>query len=61
MSAYCCLQFRVVGLPSPQCHPSVVGSMPPRIQKICHALETIMELSDSMDNYLDQKGKFPAF
>ena len=51
-------KFRVVGVPSPQCHPSVVGSMPPRIRKICQALETIMEFSDSMETFLDEKGQF---
>ena len=50
-------EARLVGVPSPQCHPSVVGSMPPRIRKICEALETIMEFSDSMENYLEEKGE----
>ena len=48
---------RLVGVPSPQCHPSIVGSMPPRIRKICDALETMMEFSDSMENYLEEKGE----
>ena len=52
-------EARMVGVPSPQCHPSVVGSMPPRIRKICEALETMMEFSNSMETYLEEKGNSP--
>jgi hypothetical protein len=52
--------LRIVAVPSPQCHPSVVGSMPPRIRKICEALETLIELSDPMEPYIEEKG-FPPF
>ena len=50
----------MVGIPSPQCHPSVIGSMPLRIRKICEALETIYEFSDQMETYLEEKGKYPT-
>ena len=50
----------MVGIPSPQCHPSVIGSMPLRIRKICEALETIYEFSDQMETYLEEKGKYLA-
>jgi hypothetical protein len=49
-------EARSVNLPSPQCHPSIVSSMPPRIRKICEALSTIWQFSDAMDNYLDEQG-----
>ena len=49
-------ESKSINLPSPQCHPSVVDSMPPRIRKICEALETIWEFSDAMDTYLEEKG-----
>lgn len=46
-----------INLPSPQCHPSVIDTMPQRVKKICEALSTIWEFSDAMNNYLDEKGK----
>jgi len=51
-------EARSVNLPSPQCHPSIINSMPPKIRKICEALSTIWEFSDAMENYLDEKGHF---
>lgn len=45
-----------IALPGPQCHPSVVRSMPERIRKICDALKVIWDFNDSMENYLDEKG-----
>ena len=51
-------EARSVNLPSPQCHPSIISSMPPKIRKICDALSTIWEFSDAMENYLDEKGEF---
>jgi len=47
-----------INLPSPQCHPSVIDTMPQRVRKICEALSTIWEFSDAMNNYLDEKGWF---
>ena len=49
-------EARSVNLPSPQCHPSIIQSMPPKIRKICDALSTIWEFSEAMENYLDEKG-----
>lgn len=49
-------EARSVALPSPQCHPSVVNTMKPRIRQICKALEAIWQFSDVMENYLDEKG-----
>ena len=51
-------EARSVNLPSPQCHPSIINSMPPKIRKICDALSTIWEFSDAMESYLDEKGIF---
>ena len=51
-------EARSVNLPSPQCHPSIIQSMPPKIRKICDALSTIWEFSEAMENYLDEKGEF---
>merc|ERR1712045_770337 len=48
-------EARSVNLPSPQCHPSIIQSMPPKIRKICDALSTIWEFSEAMENYLDEK------
>ena len=48
---------RSINLPSPQCHPSIIDSMPVRIKKICEALTSIWEFSDAMENYLDEKGQ----
>merc|ERR1719361_622594 len=48
-------EARQVALPGPQCHPSVVRSMPERIRKICDALKVIWDFNDSMENYLDEK------
>merc|ERR1712018_685337 len=53
-------EARSVNLPSPQCHPSIISSMPPKIRKICDALSTIWEFSDAMENYLDEKAKVMA-
>jgi len=52
-------EARQVALPGPQCHPSVVRSMPERIRKICDALKVIWDFNDSMENYLDEKAKSP--
>merc|ERR1711997_118169 len=49
-------EARQVALPGPQCHPSVVRSMPERIRKICDALKVIWDFNDSMETYLDEKG-----
>lgn len=49
-------EARQVALPGPQCHPSVVRTMPERIRKICDALKVIWDFNDSMENYLDEKG-----
>ena len=54
-------EARSVNLPSPQCHPSIIQSMPPKIRKICDALSTIWEFSEAMENYLDEKGDFFYF
>lgn len=53
---YSAAEARQVALPGPQCHPSVVRSMPERIRKICDALKVIWDFNDSMENYLDEKG-----
>jgi len=49
------VESRQVALPGPQCHPSVINSMPQRIRQICKALETIWEFNDTMEDYLDEK------
>lgn len=49
------VEGRQVALPGPQCHPSVINSMPQRIRQICKALETIWEFNDTMEDYLDEK------
>lgn len=61
MLAFSASEARSVNLPSPQCHPSIVNSMPPKIKKICDALTTIWEFSDAMQSYLDEKGKTLGF
>jgi len=53
---YSAAEARQVALPGPQCHPSVVRSMPERIRKICDALKVIWDFNDSMETYLDEKG-----
>ena len=35
--------------------------MPIEIKKVCKALATLWEISDNMENYLDQKGKSGYF
>ena len=50
-------EARSVNLAPPQCHPNVIGTMPIEIKKVCKALATLWEISDNMENYLDQKGK----
>ena len=57
LEPYSVAEARQVALPGPQCHPSVVRSMPERIRKICDALKVIWDFNDSMENYLDEKGK----
>jgi len=49
------IEARQVALPGPQCHPSIIATMPPRIRQICKALETIWEFNDTMEDYLDEK------
>jgi len=56
LQPYSVAEARQVALPGPQCHPSVVRSMPERIRKICDALKVIWDFNDSMENYLDEKG-----
>ena len=56
LQQYSVVEARQVALPGPQCHPSVVRSMPERIRKICDALKVIWDFNDSMENYLDEKG-----
>merc|ERR1711963_432251 len=48
-------QARSVNLAPPQCHPSIISSMPPEVKKVCKALSTLYEISDTMENYLDDK------
>jgi len=48
-------EARSVNLAPPQCHPNVIGTMPIEIKKVCKALATLWEISDNMENYLDQK------
>jgi len=55
LQPYSVAEARQVALPGPQCHPSVVRSMPERIRKICDALKVIWDFNDSMENYLDEK------
>ena len=50
-------EARSVNLAPPQCHPSIISSMPPEVKKVCKALSTLYEISDTMENYLDDKGK----
>merc|ERR1711953_343632 len=50
-----CSEARSVNLAPPQCHPNVIGTMPIEIKKVCKALATLWEISDNMENYLDQK------
>lgn len=57
LQPYSIAEARQVALPGPQCHPSVVRSMPERIRKICDALKVIWDFNDSMENYLDEKGR----
>ena len=54
LQPYSVAEARQVALPGPQCHPSVVRSMPERIRKICDALKVIWDFNDSMENYLDE-------
>ncbi|RZF32655.1 hypothetical protein LSTR_LSTR004083 [Laodelphax striatellus] len=42
--------------PPPQCTPGIVEEIPLRMRKVCAALSTIYELSNAMENYLDDKG-----
>ena len=50
-------EARSVNLAPPQCHPSIINSMPPEVKKVCKALSTLWEISDTMESYLDEKGK----
>jgi len=52
-------EARSVNLAPPQCHPNVIGTMPIEIKKVCKALATLWEISDNMENYLDQKENYP--
>jgi len=54
------VEGRQVALPGPQCHPSIIHTMPPRIRQICKALETIWEFNDTMEDYLDEKDDYAA-
>lgn len=44
--------------PSPQCHPSVVHAMPPRIRKVCAALAAFLDYPDEAEPVSLIKGKF---
>lgn len=52
-------EARSVNLAPPQCHPSIISSMPPEVKKVCKALSTLYEISDTMENYLDDKENYP--
>jgi len=55
ISSFKSAEARSVNLAPPQCHPNVIGTMPIEIKKVCKALATLWEISDNMENYLDQK------
>lgn len=48
---------KMAQLSSPQCHPSVLKSMPIRIRRVCEALTTIMENSEGQEMFPFEKGK----
>jgi len=46
-------EARNVPVNTPKCNPAFVGRLPPKIKKICEALETIWSLSPGMEDYVD--------
>lgn len=42
-------------IPPPHCNPDVVDALPPRLRRICAALYGMAELSNAVEQYLDDK------
>ena len=46
-------------VPSSRCTPDESGDLPPRLRRICAAIYGIAELSNAVEQYLDEKCKYP--
>merc|ERR1712080_195151 len=46
-------QAKNIPINVPKCNPNLVDRLPPKIQKICDALDSIWDLSGGMENYND--------
>lgn len=44
-------------IPPPHCNPEVSDALPPRLRRICAALYGIAEISNAVEQYLDEKSK----
>lgn len=44
-------------IPPPHCNPDVSDALPPRLRRICAALYGIAEISNAVEQYLDEKSK----
>lgn len=42
-------------IPPPHCNPDVSDALPPRLRRICAALYGIAEISNAVEQYLDDK------
>lgn len=42
-------------VPPPHCNPEIADALPPRLRRICAALYGIAEISNAVEQYLDDK------
>lgn len=42
-------------IPPPHCNPEIADALPPRLRRICAALYGIAEISNAVEQYLDDK------
>ena len=47
-------------IPPPHCNPDVSEALPPRLRRICAALYGIAEISNAVEQYLDDKSNRPV-
>ena len=45
-------------VPPPHCNPEIADALPPRLRRICAALYGIAEISNAVEQYLDDKSNF---
>lgn len=48
---------QAANIPPPHCNPEVADALPPRLRRICAALYGMAEISNAVEQYLDDKSE----